>query len=212
MTATLLTFIMDAKVWKRDKLPGNIIIDIPHNRSSSLTIQGKVRNKKPAYTYIRIMKNILFLLLLLPLWMQAQNNRQSLSEYGLNATIGADSSLPVNRIEQKESHLKTNEIKIYLENREKITLTELNKQLNIAAIKGQFNKSLNTPHKEVSIKALIKSGNDLLIERTYKKDGRKIYKFMVFSVIKGKEYMIEGSEMDEEKLCRQMMQLAKSIK
>ncbi len=164
------------------------------------------------YAYIRVMKNVLLLLLLLPMWMQAQNDRQSLSEYGLNATLSPDSSLPVNRIEQKESYLKTNEIKIYLENGERITLTELNKQLNIATVKSQFNKALSTPHKEVTIKALIKSGNDLLIERTYKKDGRKIYKFMVFSIIKGKEYMIEGSEMDEEALCRQVMKLAKTIR
>jgi hypothetical protein len=59
---------------------------------------------------------------------------------------------------------------------------------------------------------LIKTPNDLLIERTYKDDGRKIYKFMVLRVIKGKEYMIDSSEFDDLTLCKEMMNIAKTFK
>ncbi len=166
----------------------------------------------PPKPYLRRMKQLLFLLLLAPMWMLAQDHRTNLNDYGLNAFMHSDSAVAVERIEQKQSYLETNEIKIYLENGEKITITELNKKMSIATIKAQFNKLLSTQHKGITLKALVKSGNDLLIERTYKDSGRKIYKFMVLCVIKGKEYMIEGSEMDEEALCRQVMKLAKTIR
>lgn len=158
------------------------------------------------------MKKILLVALLLPLLVFAQNDRTSLSTYGLNASMGIDSALAVERIEQEESDLSTPEIKIFLNVGERITITQLNKKMNLALIKSQYKQVLTKKHKSVTIKALVNSGNDLLIERTYKDDGGKIYKFLLLRVIKGKEYLIEGSETNEESLARKMMALAKTIK
>ena len=94
---------------------------------------------------------------------------------------------------------------------ERITITQLNKKMDIALIKSQYKQALTKNHKSVTIKALVNSGNDLLIERTYKDDGGKIYKFLLLRVIKGKEYLIEGSETNEESMARKMMALAKTI-
>lgn len=158
------------------------------------------------------MKKILLVALLLPLLVFAQNDKTSLSTYGLNASMGVDSALAVERIEQDESDLSTPEIKIFLNAGERITITQLNKKMNIALIKSQYKQVLSKKHPSVTLKALVNSGNDLLIERTYKEDGGKIYKFMLLRVIKGKEYMIEGSETNDESLARKMMALAKTIK
>jgi hypothetical protein len=158
------------------------------------------------------MKKILLVALLLPLLVFAQNDRTSLSTYGLNASMGIDSALAVERIEQEESDLSTPEIKIFLNVGERITITQLNKKMNLALVKSQYKQVLTKKHKSVTIKALVNSGNDLLIERTYKDDGGKIYKFLLLRVIKGKEYLIEGSETNEESLARKMMALAKTIK
>ncbi|MBK8685109.1 MAG: hypothetical protein IPN26_08960 [Bacteroidetes bacterium] len=158
------------------------------------------------------MKKILLVALLLPLLVFAQNDKTSLSTYGLNASMGIDSALAVERIEQEESDLSTPEIKIFLNVGERITITQLNKKMNLALIKSQYKQVLTKKHKSVTIKALVNSGNDLLIERTYKDDGGKIYKFLLLRVIKGKEYLIEGSETNEESLARKMMALAKTIK
>ncbi len=158
------------------------------------------------------MKKILLVALLLPLLVFAQNDKTSLSTYGLNASMGIDSALAVERIEQEESDLSTPEIKIFLNVGERITITQLNKKMNLALIKSQYKQVLTKKHKSVTIKALVNSGNDLLIERTYKDDGGKIYKFLLLRVIKGKEYLIEGSETNDESLARKMMALAKTIK
>jgi hypothetical protein len=125
--------------------------------------------------------------------------------------MNVDSTLAVERIEQVESDLSTPEIKIFLKIGERITITQLNKKMDIALIKAQYKQALTKNHKSVTIKALVNSGNDLLIERTYKDDGGKIYKFLLLRVIKGKEYLIEGSETNEESMARKMMALAKTI-
>jgi hypothetical protein len=125
--------------------------------------------------------------------------------------MNVDSTLAVERIEQVESDLSTPEIKIFLKIGERITITQLNKKMDIALIKAQYKQVLTKNHKSVTIKALVNSGNDLLIERTYKDDGGKIYKFLLLRVIKGKEYLIEGSETNEESMARKMMALAKTI-
>jgi hypothetical protein len=125
--------------------------------------------------------------------------------------MNVDSTLAVERIEQVESDLSTPEIKIFLKIGERITITQLNKKMDIALIKSQYKQALTKNHKSVTIKALVNSGNDLLIERTYKDDGGKIYKFLLLRVIKGKEYLIEGSETNEESMARKMMALAKTI-
>jgi hypothetical protein len=125
--------------------------------------------------------------------------------------MNVDSTLAVERIEQAESDLSTPEIKIFLKIGERITITQLNKKMDIALIKAQYKQVLTKNHKSVTIKALVNSGNDLLIERTYKDDGGKIYKFLLLRVIKGKEYLIEGSETNEESMARKMMALAKTI-
>jgi hypothetical protein len=148
---------------------------------------------------------------MLPLLVFAQNDKTSLSTYGLDARMNVDSTLAVERIEQAESDLSTPEIKIFLKIGERITITQLNKKMDIALIKAQYKQALTKNHKSVTIKALVNSGNDLLIERTYKDDGGKIYKFLLLRVIKGKEYLIEGSETNEESMARKMMALAKTI-
>jgi hypothetical protein len=148
---------------------------------------------------------------MLPLLVFAQNDKTSLSTYGLDARMNVDSTLAVERIEQVESDLSTPEIKIFLKIGERITITQLNKKMDIALIKAQYKQALTKNHKSVTIKALVNSGNDLLIERTYKDDGGKIYKFLLLRVIKGKEYLIEGSETNEESMARKMMALAKTI-
>jgi hypothetical protein len=148
---------------------------------------------------------------MLPLLVFAQNDKTSLSTYGLDARMNVDSTLAVERIEQVESDLSTPEIKIFLKIGERITITQLNKKMDIALIKAQYKQVLTKNHKSVTIKALVNSGNDLLIERTYKDDGGKIYKFLLLRVIKGKEYLIEGSETNEESMARKMMALAKTI-
>jgi hypothetical protein len=157
------------------------------------------------------MKKLLFVALMLPLLVFAQNDKTSLSTYGLDARMNVDSTLAVERIEQVESDLSTPEIKIFLKIGERITITQLNKKMNLALIKSQYKQVLTKKHKSVTIKALVNSGNDLLIERTYKDDGGKIYKFLLLRVIKGKEYLIEGSETNEESMARKMMALAKTI-
>jgi hypothetical protein len=157
------------------------------------------------------MKKLLFVALMLPLLVFAQNDKTSLSTYGLDARMNVDSTLAVERIEQVESDLSTPEIKIFLKIGERITITQLNKKMDIALIKAQYKQVLTKNHKSVTIKALVNSGNDLLIERTYKDDGGKIYKFLLLRVIKGKEYLIEGSETNEESMARKMMALAKTI-
>jgi hypothetical protein len=157
------------------------------------------------------MKKLLFVALMLPLLVFAQNDKTSLSTYGLDARMNVDSTLAVDRIEQVESDLSTPEIKIFLKIGERITITQLNKKMDIALIKAQYKQVLTKNHKSVTIKALVNSGNDLLIERTYKDDGGKIYKFLLLRVIKGKEYLIEGSETNEESMARKMMALAKTI-
>jgi hypothetical protein len=157
------------------------------------------------------MKKLLFVALMLPLLVFAQNDKTSLSTYGLDARMNVDSTLAVERIEQVESDLSTPEIKIFLKIGERITITQLNKKMDIALIKAQYKQALTKNHKSVTIKALVNSGNDLLIERTYKDDGGKIYKFLLLRVIKGKEYLIEGSETNEESMARKMMALAKTI-
>jgi hypothetical protein len=157
------------------------------------------------------MKKLLFVALMLPLLVFAQNDKSSLSTYGLDARMNVDSTLAVERIEQVESDLSTPEIKIFLKIGERITITQLNKKMDIALIKAQYKQALTKNHKSVTIKALVNSGNDLLIERTYKDDGGKIYKFLLLRVIKGKEYLIEGSETNEESMARKMMALAKTI-
>jgi hypothetical protein len=157
------------------------------------------------------MKKLLFVALMLPLLVFAQNDKTSLSTYGLDARMNVDSTLAVERIEQAESDLSTPEIKIFLKIGERITITQLNKKMDIALIKAQYKQVLTKNHKSVTIKALVNSGNDLLIERTYKDDGGKIYKFLLLRVIKGKEYLIEGSETNEESMARKMMALAKTI-
>jgi hypothetical protein len=157
------------------------------------------------------MKKLLFVALMLPLLVFAQNDKSSLSTYGLDARMNVDSTLAVERIEQVESDLSTPEIKIFLKIGERITITQLNKKMDIALIKAQYKQVLTKNHKSVTIKALVNSGNDLLIERTYKDDGGKIYKFLLLRVIKGKEYLIEGSETNEESMARKMMALAKTI-
>jgi hypothetical protein len=157
------------------------------------------------------MKKLLFVALMLPLLVFAQNDKTSLSTYGLDARMNVDSTLAVERIEQAESDLSTPEIKIFLKIGERITITQLNKKMDIALIKAQYKQALTKNHKSVTIKALVNSGNDLLIERTYKDDGGKIYKFLLLRVIKGKEYLIEGSETNEESMARKMMALAKTI-
>jgi hypothetical protein len=157
------------------------------------------------------MKKLLFVALMLPLLVFAQNDKTSLSTYGLDARMNVDSTLAVERIEQVESDLSTLDIKIFLKIGERITITQLNKKMDIALIKSQYKQALTKNHKSVTIKALVNSGNDLLIERTYKDDGGKIYKFLLLRVIKGKEYLIEGSETNEESMARKMMALAKTI-
>jgi hypothetical protein len=157
------------------------------------------------------MKKLLFVALMLPLLVFAQNDKTSLSTYGLDARMNVDSTLAVERIEQVESDLSTPDIKIFLKIGERITITQLNKKMDIALIKAQYKQALTKNHKSVTIKALVNSGNDLLIERTYKDDGGKIYKFLLLRVIKGKEYLIEGSETNEESMARKMMALAKTI-
>ncbi|MFZ4751714.1 MAG: hypothetical protein ACOYLG_00085 [Chitinophagaceae bacterium] len=157
------------------------------------------------------MKKLLFVALMLPLLVFAQNDKTSLSTYGLDARMNVDSTLAVERIEQEESDLSTPKIKIFLKVGERITITQLNKKMDIALIKSQYKQALTKNHKSVTIKALVNSGNDLLIERTYKDDGGKIYKFLLLRVIKGKEYLIEGSETNEESMARKMMALAKTI-
>jgi hypothetical protein len=157
------------------------------------------------------MKKIIFLLLL-PCYVWAQTTSTDLSSYGIKASIATSSDLPVERIEQKESYLKTPEINIQLTNGEDITITQLKKPLTIALTKSEFAKVLKQKRKDISLKALVNTGNDMLIERSYKDDGRKIYKFMLLRVIKGKEYMIEGSEVSDEALCRKIMEMAKTCK
>lgn len=160
------------------------------------------------------MKKLLFVVLILPLLVfaqNAQNDKMSLSDYDLNARMNMDSSLDVERIEQEVSDLSTPKIKIFLKVGERITITQLNKKMDIALIKSQYKQALTKKHKSVSIKALVNSGNDLLIERTYKGDGGRIYKFLLLRVIQGKEYLIEGSETNEESVARNMITLAKTI-
>ncbi|QLH44827.1 MAG: hypothetical protein HWD58_03965 [Bacteroidota bacterium] len=67
-------------------------------------------------------------------------------------------------------------------------------------------------HKGIKLKALVRTANEFLIQRTYDSDGRSIYKFLILRVIKGKEYMIESTEVSDESTCRQMFDLAKTIR
>lgn len=158
------------------------------------------------------MKKLLFIGLLLPLVLWAQNERTDLSTYGIGATIGTHSELQIEKMEQRESDLKTTEVRIYLSNQERIDLIQLKKPLTIAVTRAQFGKMFSQKHKGIKLKALVRTANEFLIQRTYDSDGRSIYKFLILRVIKGKEYMIESTEVSDESTCRQMFDLAKTIR
>ncbi len=142
----------------------------------------------------------------------AQQSNIQLSEYGIPASIGTHQTYAIQEITQKEGDMKIKEVKIRYENGEKLVVSEIKKPMSIAMIRSEFNKVLAKPNKNVTLKALVKTPNELLIERTYKDDGRKIYKYMVLRVIKGKEYMIDSSEFDDLTLCKEMMNIAKTFK
>lgn len=159
------------------------------------------------------MKKLLILAFLaLPLFSMSQSSTVDLTEYGVPASVQTSETYPIKEVTTETGDIENKEIKIRYENGEKIVVTQLKKPLTIAVVRSEFNKILTKPNKTVSLKALVKTANELLIERTYKSDGRKIYKFMVLRVIKGKEYMIDSSEFDDLELCKGMMVLAKSIK
>lgn len=142
----------------------------------------------------------------------AQQSNIQLSEYGIPASIETHQTYAIQEITQKEGDMKIKEVKIRYENGEKLVVSEIKKPMSIAMIRSEFNKVLAKPNKNVTLKALVKTPNELLIERTYKDDGRKIYKYMVLRVIKGKEYMIDSSEFDDLTLCKEMMNIAKTFK
>ena len=157
-------------------------------------------------------KLLIFAMLAFPLFTMAQTATKDLTEYGVTANIQTSDTYPIKEVSTETGDIENKEIKIRYENGEKIVVTQLKKPLSIAVVRSEFNKILTKPNKTVTLKALVKTPNELLIERTYKSDGRKIYKFMVLRVIKGKEYMIDSSEFDDLELCKGMMALAKSIK
>ena len=84
--------------------------------------------------------------------------------------------------------------------------------MTIAVTRAQFGKMFSQKHKGIKLKPLVRTANEFLIQRTYDSDGRSIYKFLILRVIKGKEYMIESSEVADESSCRQMFELAKTIR
>ena len=158
------------------------------------------------------MIKFLFALLFVPNFSIAQQNKTDLSQYGLKASIETHPTYTIREILQEEGDIENKEIKIKYENGEKIVIAELRKPMTIAVVRNEFNKVLSKPNKSVTLKALVKTSNEYLVERTYKSDGRKIYKFMLLRAIKGKEYMIESSEFDDLALCKDMMALAKTFK
>ena len=159
------------------------------------------------------MKKLLLLAFLAsPFVSLAQTSMMDLAEYGVPTSVQTSETYPIKEVTTETGEIENKEIKIRYENGEKIVITQLKKPLTIAIVRSEFNKILTKPNKTVTLKALVKTANELLIERTYKSDGRKIYKFMVLRVIKGKEYMIDSSEIDDLELCKGMMALARTIK
>ena len=158
------------------------------------------------------MKKLFFALLLFPMLSIAQLNKVDLSEYGLSASIETNETYPIKEISNKKGDMENNEVKIKFENGERIVVAEIRKPMTIAMIRSEFNKVFAKPNKTVTLKPLVKTPNEFLVERTYKDDGHKIYKFMILRVIKGKEYMIESSEFDDLALCKDLMNIAKTCK
>lgn len=158
------------------------------------------------------MKKLLFTLFIVPYMAFAQQAKVDLATYGIPASIQKHETFVIKEITQETGDIENKEVKIKYENGEKIVLAELRKPMTIAVVRSEFNKVLSKPNKTVTLKTLVKTSNDYLVERTYKSDGRKIYKFMLLRTIKGKEYMIESSEFDDLDTCKQMMDLAKTCK
>jgi hypothetical protein len=159
-----------------------------------------------------MMKNIIYILLLATT-SNAFSQTKDLKEYGIVANIQENKETAISEIEKKLSYQKTTEVNIRYENGEKITIEELRKPLTIALTKKEYAKILKQKNKTVSLKAIINTGNDMLIERDYLGDDDRetVYLFMLLRKVNGKEYMIQSSTMSDLTLCKKMMELAKTI-
>lgn len=159
------------------------------------------------------MKKILFLLLFVPFFSFAQTDEKiDLSTYGLKATFTNNGISTVREIEKDESDFKTLEIKVRFENSNRLTITELKKPLTVPLTFKMMRQNLTTKNKTVKIKALVNVGNSFLIERTYLKDGSKIYKCFFGIIANGKHYLIDSNDIDDEATARKMLEIAQSFK
>jgi hypothetical protein len=160
------------------------------------------------------MKHILLIaLFLVPIFSIAQNEAKiDLTEYGLKASMTNNGVSTIKEIEKGESDFKTLEVKVRFENSNRLTITELKKPLTVPMYVKMSRQALASKNKTVTLKALVNSGTSLLVERTYKEDGRKIYKCMHGIIANGKHYLIDSDEIDEEATARKMLGIAQSFK
>lgn len=157
------------------------------------------------------MRKILFIGLCYPLILFAQNNEK------INLSTANCPCSVVNQTPANVQSITTDDdagmpvAVIEFDNGHQLRVIALKKPITMMLIKKQMNQVLQTKNKQVVLKAIIKTGNELLLERKYIADGRIIYKSMYLFAAKGKEYMIESDELtslDEAKL---LLQTAKTV-
>lgn len=157
------------------------------------------------------MKKILLSLVLLPLFAFAPDSKTiDLKDFGLNATIQNNTTFSEEPEVSGKNEGKYFEIKIRFNGDAKLEIEKIPKPMTAAKLMGQFRKMLTEKTKGVVIKKISGGTNDIMISRT--RDGVTIYKGFFATSQKGKEIMVMTNDADDQATCKQLLDMAKTLK
>lgn len=153
------------------------------------------------------MKNLLFLLLLSPVFTWAQNTTINLKVHGLNATLINPDNYEYTV--KKSVDVGTTVYSISL-NDHKIKVNDLPKPVTTKELMNTYLSMPKTKSKSSTFKILEKKPNSFILEANY--SGSIRYTFFYFVASKGKQIMVEGSSDGDLEVCKMLRQIGESFK
>lgn len=159
------------------------------------------------------MKKYIFLLLLVPTLLFAQNivKTIALDCAKFHATINNTTNFsdePTIKVEESEGRMK--EVKIKFNSDARISIEPIPPGLTAKSIMSQFKSLAAKKQKDLVIKVLETGANHILISRT--RDGKTIYKAMYIPTINKVTYLVSTNEVDSLENCKQLLVMAKTLK